>query len=93
MAMITERRISLALGVVFIAIAVVAVPSWRLAVGACVYIGFCLVCIWYGDELGAYRGGRINSPTPGIMIRIVGWILLLLTPLVVYSCRLNLLMR
>jgi hypothetical protein len=36
---------------------------------------------WFGDELGAYagfgHGRKITRPTPGFMIRGVGWLYLL----------------
>ena len=43
---------------------------------------FPLVCIWFGDELGDYvgtlPGPAINRTTPGWMVELGGWILLLL---------------
>jgi hypothetical protein len=50
---------------------------------ACVILP--LACIWFGDAMGSYTGPSgsiwINVPTPGAIVRILGWILLLL-PLV-----------
>ena len=39
-----------------------------------------LACIWFGDELGEYVGGKsgINRKSPGWMVTLGGWILLLL---------------
>jgi hypothetical protein len=41
-----------------------------------------LACIWFGDEMGGYTGaswgGAITDPTPGLIMRIAGWLLLLL---------------
>ena len=43
-----------------------------------------LACIWFGDELGSYIGPAgivlcsITFPTPGVMLRVGGWLLLLM---------------
>jgi uncharacterized membrane protein YoaT (DUF817 family) len=43
-----------------------------------------LACIWFGDEMGDYMGtwpisgGGITNTTPGWLVRIGGWLLLLL---------------
>ncbi|HEX6648793.1 MAG TPA: hypothetical protein VF075_04625 [Pyrinomonadaceae bacterium] len=41
-----------------------------------------LACIWFGDEMGNYvrtvRGPAINKPSPGWMVKLGGWVLLLL---------------
>jgi hypothetical protein len=54
-------------------------------------IAFVLLeVIWYADEIGSYTGGTfsgwITSPTPGWLVRILGWIFLL-TPsiVIIYS--------
>jgi hypothetical protein len=47
---------------------------------------FPLACIWFGDEMGGYIGptssGAITSPTPGPLVCIGGWLLLLLPILI-----------
>jgi hypothetical protein len=48
-----------------------------------------LACIWFADDMGNYTGrlpisgGGINQQTPGCLVRIVGWLLLLL-PLIIW---------
>jgi hypothetical protein len=41
-----------------------------------------LACIWFGDELGNYVGAvpgpAINRRSPGWMVKLGGWVLLLL---------------
>jgi hypothetical protein len=41
-----------------------------------------MFCIWFSDAMGGYRGMTSQlifiSPSPGIMVRVLGWILLLL---------------
>ena len=43
---------------------------------------FPLACIWFGDELGDYvgtlPGPAITHTTPGWMVKLGGWVLLLL---------------
>lgn len=52
-------------------------------------ISFLLIgmaCIWFGDPLGRITGFRwigninVSQETPGSVIKILGWILLLLVP-------------
>ena len=46
---------------------------------------FCLLplmCIWFPDFMGNYRGWRMREPSPPVAVFVVGW-LLLLTPAVV----------
>jgi hypothetical protein len=41
-----------------------------------------LACIWFGDAMGEYIGqsgsGYITETSPGFLVRILGWLLLLL---------------
>ena len=52
-----------------------------------------LACIWYGDEMGDYLGTlpgpAINRQTPGWMVKIGGWFLLLLPAIIVFFAFLN----
>lgn len=45
------------------------------------YLVIPLLCIWFGDEMGDYLGTlpgpAINRRTPGCLVRVAGWILLL----------------
>jgi hypothetical protein len=48
--------------------------------------------IWYADDIGSYVGGTfsgfINNPSPGWLIRILGWIFLFLpAAIIVYSMK------
>ena len=47
-----------------------------------IFVIFPLACIWFPDATGGYVGptlyGRINSPSPGILVLIFGWLLLFL---------------
>ena len=46
------------------------------------YLLLPLLCIWFGDQMGNYTGTlpgpAINKPTPGCLVTIGGWVLLLL---------------
>ena len=50
------------------------------------YLLIPLLCIWFGDEMGNYvgtlPGPAMNKPTPGCLVRVGGWVLLLL-PLII----------
>ena len=45
------------------------------------FTGVAFLSIVFGDEIGSYtgrvRGGYIDTPTPGIVVRIIGFLLLL----------------
>jgi len=45
-----------------------------------------LACIWFGDELGEYLGAlpgpAINRTSPAWMVKVGGWVLLLLPAIV-----------
>ena len=50
------------------------------------YLILPLACIWYGDEMGEYvgtfPGPAINRTTPGWMVKLGGWFLLLLPAII-----------
>ena len=52
-----------------------------------IYLMLPVGCIWFSDAMGGYDGSMghwapITYPSPGILVRIVGWVLLLL-PIIV----------
>ena len=57
------------------------------------YFIFPLACIWYGDEMGEYvgtlPGPAINRQTPGWMVKLGGWFLLLLPAIIALFVLLN----
>jgi hypothetical protein len=82
-----SRFLSLVIAAGYLSIVLFA-PGYRsipgrlgagLAVAA--YLLIPLLCIWFGDEMGNYIGSlpgpAINKPTPGCLVRIGGWVLLL----------------
>ncbi len=47
-----------------------------------------LACIWFGDRLGEMGGptlcGAMIRPSPPVLVRFVGWLLLVVLPVLVY---------
>jgi len=65
-----------------------AVYGNAATVWTCVFFPvFGLACIWFGDEMGAYKWRwrivPIDTATPGAIVRLGGWVLLLL-PLAIF---------
>jgi len=52
------------------------------------YLIMPMACIWFSEELGGFtgigpHGIYISSPTPGIFILIIGWVLLFMPIIVI----------
>ena len=51
------------------------------------YLIIPIVCIWFSEEVGGFTGIAhgifISSPTPGIFILIIGWVLLFMPVIVI----------
>jgi hypothetical protein len=62
-----------------------AIPQVLIACVVIVILG--LACIWFPDALGSYTGppefGSIQRSTPGLMIAIAGWVVLVIVPPVI----------
>jgi len=72
------RLIFLVLAIIVLAINLFAAGPLSLP-SSIVTLGIAFVLIWFGDELGAYTGFAHMwkvTPTPGVLIKIAGWILL-----------------
>jgi hypothetical protein len=89
---LSSRGLSLIVAFLYLLVPLLARPeSVREALGMLVVIVlgllFPLACIWFGDELGEYigvlPGPAINRRSPGWMVKVGGWCLLLL-PAVTY---------
>jgi len=81
-----SRLISLCVAVTYGCIAYYGaeeVQGFRTLLGPSLFLG--LPCIWFGDELGGMTGylghGFIDTPTAGGLIKVVGWLLLVVFPL------------
>ena len=85
-----ERTLSLIVAAAYLVITTLfAYSKGRLVVDlliVCAGLLFPLACIWFGDELGEYLGALpgpgITRKSPGWMVRIGGWVLLLLPAIV-----------
>ena len=60
--------------------------AWKVGI----FVILPLACIWFADAMGGYLGptsrGAITSTTPGWLVCIAGWLLLLMPVLVVIVC-------
>ena len=85
-----SRLLSLVVAGIYILIACFGgkvVEGFAGVLGISLVLG--LPCIWFGDELGGMVWGRlgnaqITSRTPGAVVRFVGWLLLVLLPIIGY---------
>ena len=87
--LITARRVSVLIVLAYVAFVLFAASasqrSANEAIGAVLvtmlYSLLPLACIWFGDEMGDYigtlPGPAINRRSPGWMVKIGGWFLLL----------------
>ena len=79
-----SRTLSLVIALIYLGIASLAALSAAKLMGNLLIFGGALLlplaCIWFGDELGEYVGGgsSITQKSPGWMVKIGGWVLLLL---------------
>jgi hypothetical protein len=79
-----SRALSLVIALIYLGIAGYSAPSAAKLLGNLLIVSGTLLlplaCIWYGDELGEYVGGRssITRKSPGWMVKLGGWVLLLL---------------
>jgi hypothetical protein len=91
--MVYSRGASLVVAAAFLVAAALIVGRDGRAMAVCALGTLMpLPFIWFPEAFGAYTGpadfGYINRPTPGVMIAIAGWILLLVSPpvlIAVYS--------
>jgi hypothetical protein len=53
-----------------------------------IFLIFPLTCIWFSEAMGGYTGPSgsswITAPSPGIIVCILGWIVLLLPALFMF---------
>ena len=87
---LTSRGLSLVVASIYLGVTIYFAPHDML-VASLLKVGsgllFPLVCIWFADEMGDYvgtlPGPAITRTTPGWMVELGGWILLLL-PVIIY---------
>lgn len=87
---LTSRGLSLVVASIYLGVTIYFAQQGML-VAALLKVGsgllFPLACIWFGDEMGDYVGSlpgpAITRTTPGWMVELGGWILLLL-PVIIF---------
>lgn len=56
--------------------------GWELVWRVAIFLVLPMACIWFGEEMGGFTGmtgrGAITGTTPGWLVAVGGWILLLL---------------
>lgn len=79
------KIISLVLSIIYLIVAYISGGGEFFIIG----LGFLVIplfCIWFGDELGRYIGfagrGYITKESPGVIVKFMGWVLLLLPAII-----------
>jgi len=83
---VSSRTVSLLIAIVYLVVACLSSRSAAKVFASILIVGgallFPLACIWFADELGEYvgvlPGPAINRKSPAWMVKLGGWILLLL---------------
>lgn len=81
-----ERTLSLIITAAYLGLTALGANSVAKLLSGILIVGggllLPLACIWYADEMGEYigtlPGPAINRRSPAWMVKIVGWVLLLL---------------
>lgn len=80
-----SRWISLSIAIVYLVWS--AFDDLEKIGGMLMWLGLCLGCIWWGDELGeglvGAKFGLISSPSPGWAVKLMGWILLFMPAILI----------
>ena len=76
-----NRALSGLLAIIYIAVACVGSGA-EFGFKAGMLVVLPLACIWFGEAMGGYIGptphGGFTSPTPGLVVCILGWVILIL---------------
>jgi hypothetical protein len=78
------KRLSLVVAIIYFAIAILCKWEANVLLRLFGLLLLPLACIWFADAMGKYTGfsplGQLNitKETPGCLVALVGWILLLL---------------
>lgn len=89
--LLSSRTLSLLIAIAYLVIACLTARSAAKVFASILIVGGALLlplaCIWFADELGEYvgvlPGPAINRKSPAWMVKLGGWILLLL-PVIVF---------
>lgn len=87
------RIVSAILALLFVIAAACIGPPDKMALQTAMFLALPLAFIWFGDEIGSYtgwwRGHYIDKPTPGCLLRVIGWALLFTTPIAIYGFKMR----
>lgn len=79
-----NKLLSGLLAIAYVAIAAIH-GGMKAAFEFAIFLILPLSCIWFSDAMGGYTGSGllqfsapITKPSPGILIRVIGWVVLLL---------------
>ena len=96
---VTSRNLSILVVLGYAAVALLggssrsAIATVGAVLVTMIYAVLPLACIWFGEGMGDYIGSApgpaINRRTPGWMIKIGGWLLLLLPAMIFLFSFLN----
>lgn len=88
MATFLNRFLSLVVVFAYVATVYAETESAEKTFRVCIGLILPLVCIWFGEQMGAYtgsmRGHYISTQTPGCLVAAGGWMLLLGAPIIGY---------
>lgn len=78
----TERLLSLAVALLYAVLSLIS-AGWGAAATACAVLCIPVGLIWYAGHISRYTGWggthrMIDGKSPAIMVRIIGWLFLLL---------------
>ena len=80
MAYIINRVLSAAVAFVYLIVACVG-GGPPLVIKCALLLLLPMACIWFGDEMGSFTGvmsgSYIDSESPGCLVAVLGWVLLL----------------
>ena len=77
--MVISRILSLLVAATYVVIALLAGAGFE-TIKIAVFLVLPLACIWFSDAMGDYTGVAGGGPmtrTPGIIVAVAGWLLLL----------------
>ena len=77
---VNHRTMSFLVALIYLVLAAMAGGA-EAFVRMMMFLVLPLACIWYSDALGGasgltFGGGYITKPSPGFLIRFLGWVLL-----------------
>jgi heme A synthase len=84
--LLIHRAASGIIFLLYILFAVLFIRDGHVLSKIILFLSLSLAAIWFGEELGSITGVRfgqgispvVNTPSPGVLVRALGWVLLLI---------------